>query len=465
MIFDGEVGTFPAEQHLTVDSSVPPVVMPDRRVPIAFKTKLKEEFYNMTKKGVITPVTEPTPWVSQLVVATKPNGNLRVCIDSNYLNKALRREYFAMLILDDVLYELSSSKLFTKVDLKNGYWHVLLDDESSRLTTFQTCYGRYRFLRLPFGLNVSAEIFERKVRELFGDMSGVVCMRDDIIIHGKTQREHDQRLNSFIEKCKQHGEKLNRDKLELAKDSITFMGHVIFKEGISTDPQKVKAISDLPTPKNAKDICRILGMVQYLARYIPNLTSIAHPLQNLQKKDVPFTWAESQKTAFQKLKDAIAGSPTLAIYDHKKELTLENDASEYGIGSVLLQERKPLAYASRTLSPAEQNYAQIEKELLAITFGLSKFHPFTFGRPVQIITDHKPLVSITKKPLCKAPRKLQNMLLKVQEYSFEVTYRPGTEMLIRDCLSRAPVRDTNNEEEETVSNIACTPFPDHRLQE
>ena len=211
----------------------------------------------MTKKGVITPVTEPTPWVSQLVVATKPNGNLRVCIDPKYLNKALRREHFTMPILDDVLFELSSLKLFTKVDLKNGYWHVLLDDESSRLTTFQTCYGRYRFLRLPFGLKVSAEIFERKVRELFGDMPGVVCMRDDIIIHGKTQREHDQRLNSFIEKCKQHGVKLNRDKLELAKDSITFMGHVISKEGISTDPQKVKAISDLPNSKNAKDIRRI----------------------------------------------------------------------------------------------------------------------------------------------------------------------------------------------------------------
>ena len=177
-----------------------------------------------------------------------------------------------------------------------------------------------RSLPLPaasLGLNVSAEIFERQVKELIGDMPGVVCMRDDIIIHGKTQREHDQRLNSFTEKCKQHGVKLNRDKLELAKDSITFMGH-ISKEGISTDPQKVKAISDLPTPKNAKDIRRILGMVQYLARYIPNLTSIAHPLQNLLKKDVPFTWAESQKTAFQKLKDAFAGSPTLAIYDQKK---------------------------------------------------------------------------------------------------------------------------------------------------
>ena len=185
LIFDGEVGTFPAEQHLTVDSSVLPVVMPDRRVPIAFKTKLKEELDNMTKKGVITPVTEPTPWVSQLVVATKPNGNLRFCIDPKYLDKALRREHFTMLILDDVLYELSSSKLFTKVDLKNGYCHVLLDDESSRLTTFQTCYGCYCFLRLPFGLNVSAEILERKVRELFGDMPGVVCMRDDILFTEK----------------------------------------------------------------------------------------------------------------------------------------------------------------------------------------------------------------------------------------------------------------------------------------
>ena len=205
-------------------------------------------------------------------------------------------------------------------------------------------------------------------------------------------------------------------------------------------------------------------MVQYLSRYIPNLTNIVQPLQNLLKKDVPFVWSVSQEKALRDMKQAIVQSPTLAIYDHQKELVQEDDASEYGIGSVLLQDGKPLAYASRTLSAAEQNYAQIEKELLAITFGLKKFHHFTYGRPVQVITDHKPLESITKKPLCKAPRRLQNMLLKNQEYHYQVRYRPGSSMIISNCLSRAPVRNRTYHSE-TVCNLLYTPFNDHRLQE
>ncbi|GFR97874.1 hypothetical protein ElyMa_002756100 [Elysia marginata] len=161
-IFNGELGSLPGKQHLTVDSSVATVIMPDRRVPIAMKAKLKTELGDMVKRGIITPMEEPTPWVSQLVVTPKPNGRLRVCLDPKFLNKALQREHYTMPILDDILHDLSSSKVFTKADLQNGYWHVQLDEESSRLTTFQTCFGRFRFLRLPFGLNVSAEIFLEK---------------------------------------------------------------------------------------------------------------------------------------------------------------------------------------------------------------------------------------------------------------------------------------------------------------
>ena len=153
--FDGKVETLPGLRHLTIDPSTTPVVMPDRRVPIAVKAKLKTELDSMVERGIITPVTEPTSWVSQLVVTNKPNGKIRVCIDPKYLNKALQREHYTMPILDDVLHELSSSKVSTKVDLQNGYWHVQLDEESSLLTTFQTCFGRFRFLRLPFGKSES----------------------------------------------------------------------------------------------------------------------------------------------------------------------------------------------------------------------------------------------------------------------------------------------------------------------
>ncbi|GFO47264.1 Pol polyprotein [Plakobranchus ocellatus] len=174
-------------------------------------------------------------------------------------------------------------------------------------------------------------------------MPGVVCMRDDIIIHGKNQQEHDENLQEFMDKCSQFNIKLNKEKLELSKDQISFMGHIISRNGISTDPKKVEAIVRMPSPTNTIEVRRIMGVIQYLARYIPNLTNIMQPLQ----KDVPFIWSDSQEKTFQATKQVIIDSPTLTIYDPAKELVLENDASEYGVGSVLLQ-----------------NYAQIEKELL-----------------------------------------------------------------------------------------------------
>ena len=247
-VFKDELGQFPGQQHLTTDPSVKPVIMPNRRVPVAVKDRLKQELDRLTEIGVITPVTEPTPWVSQIVVAHKKNGQLRVCIDPKFLNKALRREHYTMPLLDDVLHELSESRVFTKVDLRNGFWHVLLDTESSLLTTFQTCYGRYRWLRLPFGLSVSSEIFQRKILELFGALPGVVAIHDDVIIHGRNQHEHDLNLQRFIAACGKYGVRLNKDKLELASDKITFMGHVISSDGIRTDSEKVKAIRDFPQP-------------------------------------------------------------------------------------------------------------------------------------------------------------------------------------------------------------------------
>lgn len=464
-MFEDGIGTFSGEQHLTVNPSVKPVVMPDRRVPIALRDKLKSELERLSGMGVICPVTEPTPWVSQMVVTRKKNGQLRICIDPKYLNEALQRERFTMPHLDDVLHELSQSKIFTKVDLRNGFWHVVLDEESSKLTTFQTYYGRYRWLRLPFGLSVSPEIFQRKVLEIFGGLPGIVAVHDDIIIHGTNKSEHDERLRQFLGTCEQHNVKLNKEKLELAKSSIIFMGHVISDKGVSMDPEKGKAVRDFPAPKSVPELRRFLGMVQYLARYIPKLSDMIHALQNLTKKGVIFTWSTTQQAAFDAVKNAIDESSQLAIFDPNKELHLENDASEYGLGSVLTQDGKPLAFASRTLSPAEKNYAQIEKEMLAITYGLKKFHTFTYGRLVQVITDHKPLVSITRKPLCKTSRRLQNMLLKVQEYNYSVSYKPGTQMLVSDCLSRAPVPDASDWAEETISNLDYTPINNQRLNE
>lgn len=465
-VMSDSVGRLPDIHSLKVDDTVTPVIMPARRVPVALRPKLKAELGRLVELGVLAPVEEPTPWVNQMVAATKKDGSIRVCIDPRELNKALQREHYTMPVLDDVLHDLSESRLFTKADLKSGYWHVVLDEESSKLTTFQTCCGRYRWLRLPFGLSVSAEIFQRKLIQNLQGLPGVVCIADDVIIHGKNVEEHDHNLRLFLQRCRERGIRLNKDKLELRTNSFTFMGHRITNDGVMMDPEKVRAITAMPEPTTVHELRRFLGMVNYVARFLPSLAATISPLHNLLKKDVPWVWSETQQRAVDEAKRLIAESPTLQFYDPTKPLTVENDASEYGLGAALLQEGKPVCFASRTLTPAEQNYAQIEKEMLAITFGLEKFHQWTYGRRVSVVTDHKPLVAIKSKPLCKAPRRLQAMLLKTQTYDFELRYKPGAEMTLSDTLSRAPACDVRDDTSvEIVNNLAFTPFSKTRLEQ
>jgi len=197
-VFDESIGTFPGTHSLKVDTNVKPVVMPDRRIPLSVRPQLKEEIDDLVSRGIIAPVDEPTPWVSQVVVTKKKSGKLRVCIDPRELNKALLREHYTLPVLEDVLHGLRKSKVFTKADLAHGYWHVALDEHSSVLTTFQTCFGRYRWLRLPFGICVASEIFQRKLLEALEGLDGVVCVADDIIIHGETLEDHDNNLKSFL---------------------------------------------------------------------------------------------------------------------------------------------------------------------------------------------------------------------------------------------------------------------------
>ena len=448
-IFDEKLGTLPGEVHIRTDDQVHPV-------PIYMRQRLKAELDRMTKEGVIAPVDQPTPWLSQLVLAEKKSGKLRVCIDPRELNKALQREHYIMPILEDTLHELRDSRVFSKADLSQGYWHIKLDDESSYLTTFQTCFGRYRWLRLPFGTNVSAEIFQKKLLEALEGLPGVICIADDIVIHGKKVTDHDENLEKFLARCKDRGIKLNKAKLELRLSEITFMGHLITSEGLQSDPEKVQAVRDMVPPQNLEELRRYLGLVNYLAKFLPNLTDVITPLRNLTRKNVSWMWSKAQQTAFDEMKNLVTSAPVLAMYDPTKELTLENDASEYGLGSALMQ-GKPVAYASRSMTDTERRWAQIEKELLAVIYGLEKFHHYTYGRHVTVVTDHQPLVSIVSKPLSKAPKRLQSLLLRAQKYNITLVYKPGKSIPVADTLSRAPLPHKPDSEEISVNYISFLP--------
>ncbi|KAJ8049054.1 hypothetical protein HOLleu_01612 [Holothuria leucospilota] len=344
------------------------------------------------------------------------------------LNNALLREHYTLPILEETLHELGQSRVFSKADLSSGYWHIQLEYESSLLTTFQTTHGRFRWKRLPFGLSVSPEIFQRKLAEALNGLKEVVCIADDVIIHGKDTKDHEECLTQFLKRCQEKGIKLNKEKLELRLEEVTFMGHRLTNKGLRSDTEKVKAITSMQAPSTIKELRRFLEMVNYLAKFLPNLHKTMKPLQDLTKKDVPWVWSNHQK-AFSEIQTMVHNSPVLAFYDPGQELVLENDASEDGLGSAMLQNGKPVAFASRTLTDTERRYAQIEKEMLAVCCGLKKFHLYTYGRQIRVATQKdeilQKLMEVTVKRWPSDKRELSPSLARYYSYRDEITVQDG----------------------------------------
>ena len=357
----------------------------------------------MERLKVITPVDEPTEWVSPIVVAVKKSGELRVCIDPRPLNTVLKRERYQIPVIDDLLPDLTDARVFTKVDLASAFWHLELDRESSMLMTFAMPYGRYRWLHLPFGLSVSSEIFQKRLHQELQGLPGVKCIADDILIHGTCEADHDSNLDGFMRRCQQKGIKLNAEKLEYKCKEVPFHGHLLTTEGLKPDPEKVRAIVEMPRPKDRGDILRLNGMVNYLSRFLPHLSDVMKPLRDLTHKDAAWCWDDLQEKVWNDVKTLIASAPVLAYYKPTEVLEIQCDSSQSGLGAALMQNGHPIAYASRALTETESRYAQIEKEMLAIVFSVEKFNDFTFGRRTVVHTDHKPIESIFMKPLHRAP--------------------------------------------------------------
>ena len=441
-VFAGE-GSFEGELHLEIDESMTPVKMPVRRVPIGMKNKLKNELRKMENANIITKVDTPTDWVSSLVVVKKASGKLRVCVDPKPLNKALKRCHYPLPVLEDLLPELSDAKVFSKVDVKNAFWHVCLDEESSFLTTFETPFGRYRWNRMPFGISPAPEYFQQFLDKNLEGLDGIKPVADDILIYGKGDtyeeavKDHDRKLVKLFERCEERNIKLNKEKMVLHQKEVPFIGHLLTENGVKVDHTKTEAIMNMKKPHDKKSVQRLLGVVNYLTKFLSNLSDMCEPIRRLTHKDAVWCWEDEQDEAFENVKRAVCDAPVLRYFNSKLPTVLQCDSSETGLGATLMQEGHPIAYASRALTQTEQNYAQIEKELLAVVFGFEKFHQFTYGRKVLVESDHKPLEIITKKPLHKAPKRLQRMLLRLQLYDYTVEYKKGSELYIADTLSRA----------------------------
>lgn len=444
-VFEG-LGRIPGEHKIIIDKDVQPVVNACRKIPFPIHDKVKEELDRMEKLNVIVKVTEPTDWVNSLVVVPKKNGQIRLCMDPRDLNRAIKRQHYMIPTREEVMSKFAGAKYFSKLDASSGFWNIKLEDESSYLCTFNTPFGRYRYLRLPFGISSAPEVFHKAVHDMFESVEKAESSMDDIIIWGSTKEEHDTSLRATLDIARRNNLKLNRDKCVLGVSQLVFLGDQLSDEGIKPDDSKVSAIKNFPTPNNKQELQRFLGMITYLAKWVPDLSQKSAPLRALLEEKNMWQWGHEQEKALQLLKDIITSDPVLQFYDQKKPIRISTDASSHGLGAVVLQlnedKWQPVAYSSRSLTTAEKNYAQIEKELLGIVSACERFHQFIYGKRIQIETDHKPLVNIFKKALNNCPIRVQRLLLRVQKYDLDVSYTPGKYLLVADALSRA--HESNN---------------------
>ncbi|XP_046856095.1 uncharacterized protein K02A2.6-like [Xenia sp. Carnegie-2017] len=411
----GELGCLKGEHHISIDPNVTPVVHPPRKIPLSLMEHLKAELERMCKLDVIEKVDEPTDWVSSMVVVEKDNGQLRICLDLKDLNTAIKRHHYPMPTVDEVLSKLGGCNY--------PYLQSLTHPA-----------------RLAFGIHSAAEVFQKKVAEIIDGVPNAANDQDDIIVFGRNKEQHDKALKDILDRVRESGLKLNEKKCRFGVSETT-LGHVITAAGIKPDPRKIEAIINMPTPSNKVEIQRFLGMVTYLGKFLPRLSDETAPLRQLLEKDVVWHFETKHRQAIENRKHLVTSSPVLTYFNPKHAIRITADASKSGLGAVLeqLEENtwKPVAYASRAMTQSEQNYAQIEKETLAIVFACERFHEYTYGRPITVRSDHKPLKAIFSKPLCRAPPRLQRLLLRLQRYELSIDYTPGTDIPVADALSRA----------------------------
>ncbi len=437
------------EYIIEVDPSVKPRQDPPRTVPVALKKELKAKLDDMERQGTIAKISEPTSWINSMVAVKKPN-KLRICLDPKELNKAVKIPKFKLPTLEEISSDLSNAKVFSVVDAKDGFLQVRLDQESSKLTTFSTPFGRYRWLRMPFGISSAPEEFQRRVLETLEGLEGIQTIADDILVYGcgetyeEAVADHDKNMVALLERCRARNFKLNKSKIRFKQTSVKYHGHIIASEGLKPDPVKVEAILQMPIPEDKKAVKRLIGVTNYLAKFCPHLSAVSEPLRRLTEENAEFVWSKEHDRTFQTIKQMFVNAPVLRYYSVTDEVTVEADSSDYGLGAVLLQEGQPVAYASRALSKTERNYSQMEKECLAITFACNRFDQYLHGRDyVTVLTDHQNLEVIFKKPILAAPKRLQRMRLRLQKYHIDVKYQKGKNMHISDALSRATTANAN----------------------
>lgn len=432
-----------AIKHKIMTKDDQPVYTKSYRYPHAFKNDVEQQIKELLDNGIIRHSTSPysSPiWVVPKKLDASGKRKVRVVIDYRKINEKTISDKFPIPQIDEILDNLGKSVYFTTLDLKAGFHQIEMDHAHQPKTAFSTALGHFQFTRMPFGLKNAPATFQRAMNNILGEYIGTICFvyLDDIIIIGKNLKEHIQNLTKVLKRLAEFNLKIQLDKCEFMKRETEFLGHVITQEGIKPDPEKISKILDWKLPTNQKEIKQFLGLSGYYRRFIKDYAKIVKPMTKFLKKDETVNVNdESYKAAFSKLKQIIASDQILAYPDFKLPFILTTDASNYALGAVLSQIQnkveRPIAFASRTLTKCETNYSTIEKEALAIMWGIDKFKPYVYGNTFTLFTDHKPLQYIKN---CNKNQKILNWRTELENYDYTIIYKEGKTNVVADALSR-----------------------------
>ena len=453
-MFDGQIRTMTGEEfHISLtDKAKPFCVNTPRSIPFMYRDKLKAELELLQRQNIVTPITEATEWCAPIVVTPKKNSdNIRMCVDLSHLNRYVRRERYQSPTPAEAIADIAATnaKYFTVLDAMKGYHQCPLDADSQLLTTFITPFGRYKYLRAPYGISSISEHYNRRMAEALAGLSGFRRIVDDIVIYDSSIEDHVSHVRQFLQRFTEKQIALNPQKCNFCVTKVTFAGFHLSSEGYQVDQSITDAISQFPKPTNRTDLHSFFGLVNQLSSSINTVATLLTPLRPLLSTKNDFLWSDNHEKAFTAAKDALTAVPILSFFDPNRPTRLCTDASRQGLGIVLQQQSNDITWnliqaGSRFLTGTESRYAVIELEMLAVCWAIQKCKLFLTGlQHFSVITDHNPLVPIINNyrlDEIENPR-LQRLKTRLMSYNFTAKWLKGNKNEAPDALSRNPVSD------------------------
>ncbi|KAK2441465.1 hypothetical protein QL285_012763 [Trifolium repens] len=440
-VFPSEIPAFPpcreVEFFIDLQPGTGPISESAYRMAPSELVELKSQIEDLLEKGFIRPSV--SPWGAPVLLVKKKDGKSRLCVDYRKLNKVTIKNRYPLPRIDDLMDQLRGASVFSKIDLKSGYHQIRVRDEDIQKTAFRTRYGHYEFLVMPFGVTNAPAIFMAYMNRIFHSFLDkfVVVFIDDILVYSRNEEEHVEHLRLVLQVLRESKLYANPSKCEFWLEEVNFLGHVISRDGIAVDPAKIDTVLSWKQPQTVTDVRSFVGLAGYYRRFIEGFAKIVAPMTQLTRKDQPFAWTEKCDSSFQLLKERLTTSPVLVLPQSDEPYEVYCDASHQGLGCVLMQHKRAVAYASRQLKVHEKDYPTHDLELAAVVFALKIWRHHLYGCTFVVFSDHKSLKYLfDQKELNMRQRRWMETL---KDFDFTLEYHPGKANVVADALSRKSV--------------------------